>query len=111
MSPQDCWSYLRKYEVPYHPLHDVGFSSLGDVQSTKKVPLENWFTYGGERSGRFQVKASPASPGRKALPLILSTVVLNLPRRICKTRTVAQRRSAASTPSNRALPVWNCPVS
>jgi len=51
---EDCWSYLRTHSVPYHPLHDVGFSSLGDMQSTKKVPLEKWMSYGGERSGRFQ---------------------------------------------------------
>jgi phosphoadenosine phosphosulfate reductase len=51
---EDCWNYLRKYQAPYHPLHDVGFSSLGDMQSTAKVPLEKWFTYAGERSGRFQ---------------------------------------------------------
>eukprot|EP00904_Undaria_pinnatifida_P003436 jgi/Undpi1/13093/HiC_scaffold_8.g02755.m1 len=51
---EDCWTYLRKHNVPYHPLHDVGFSSLGDMQSTRKVPLENWFSYGGERSGRFE---------------------------------------------------------
>ena len=35
---EECWNYLRKYDVPYHPLHDVGFSSMGDVQSTKKAP-------------------------------------------------------------------------
>lgn len=51
---EDCWSYLRKNNVPYHPLHDVGFSSLGDMHSTKKVDHKIWFTYGGERSGRFQ---------------------------------------------------------
>jgi len=51
---EDCWSYLRKHNVPYHPLHDVGFSSLGDMHSTKKVDHKVWFTYGGERSGRFQ---------------------------------------------------------
>lgn len=51
---EDCWSYLRKHSVPYHPLHDVGFSSLGDMHSTKKVEHKIWFTYGGERSGRFQ---------------------------------------------------------
>jgi len=51
---EDCWSYLRKHNVPYHPLHDVGFSSLGDMHSTKKVEHKVWFTYGGERSGRFQ---------------------------------------------------------
>mmetsp|Transcript_24038 Transcript_24038/g.26306 ORF Transcript_24038/g.26306 Transcript_24038/m.26306 type:complete len:301 (-) Transcript_24038:260-1162(-) len=51
---EDCWSYLRKHKVPYHPLHDVGFSSLGDMHSTLKVDHKVWFTYGGERSGRFQ---------------------------------------------------------
>lgn len=51
---EDCFSYLRKHNVPYHPLHDVGFSSLGDMHSTKKVEDKVWFTYGGERSGRFQ---------------------------------------------------------
>ena len=51
---EDCFSYLRAHNVPYHPLHDVGFSSLGDMHSTKKVEDKIWFTYGGERSGRFQ---------------------------------------------------------
>ena len=51
---EDCWGYLRKNNVPYHPLHDVGFSSMGDMHSTKKVDHKIWFTYGGERSGRFQ---------------------------------------------------------
>jgi len=51
---EDCWGYLRKNKVPYHPLHDHGYSSLGDKQSTKVVPYEKWLTYGGERSGRFQ---------------------------------------------------------
>ncbi|CAN0536934.1 unnamed protein product, partial [Scytosiphon promiscuus] len=32
----DCFTYLRKHNVPYLPLHDVGFSSLGDMQSTRK---------------------------------------------------------------------------
>ncbi|EFJ38718.1 hypothetical protein SELMODRAFT_270214 [Selaginella moellendorffii] len=51
---RDCWSYLKKNSVPYHPLHDKGYPSIGDVQSTLPVPKEKWFEYGGERSGRFQ---------------------------------------------------------
>lgn len=51
---EDCWNYLRMHNVPYHPLHDVGYSSLGDAHSTLKVPLDKWMTYAGERSGRFQ---------------------------------------------------------
>ena len=34
---EDCWNYCRRHNVPYHPLHDVGYSSLGDVHSTKKL--------------------------------------------------------------------------
>ena len=26
---EDCWAYCRRHKVPYHPLHDVGFPSLG----------------------------------------------------------------------------------
>jgi phosphoadenosine phosphosulfate reductase len=51
---EDCWNYMKKFKVPYHPLHDVGYSSLGDMQSTRKVHWDNWMTYGMERSGRFQ---------------------------------------------------------
>ncbi|MCO5604112.1 hypothetical protein L7F22_058270 [Adiantum nelumboides] len=51
---RDIWEYLEKNGVPYHPLHDQGYPSVGDVQSTLPVPKEQWFEYGGERSGRFQ---------------------------------------------------------
>lgn len=51
---EDCWNYLRINNVPYHPLHDDGYSSLGDVHSTLRVPHEKWMAYAGERSGRFQ---------------------------------------------------------
>lgn len=51
---EDCWSYIRRHSVPYHPLHEQGYASLGDVHSTLPVDHKNWFTYGGERSGRFQ---------------------------------------------------------
>eukprot|EP00035_Acanthoeca_spectabilis_P019624 m.429022 g.429022 ORF g.429022 m.429022 type:complete len:293 (+) comp16935_c0_seq1:591-1469(+) len=50
---EDCWSYLRHYNVPYHPLHDAGYASLGDKHSTIPVPPEKWMAYAGERSGRF----------------------------------------------------------
>lgn len=52
---RDVWDYLEKYGIPYHPLHDQGYPSIGDVQSTLPVPKDQWFEYGGERSGRFQV--------------------------------------------------------
>jgi phosphoadenosine phosphosulfate reductase len=51
---EDCWNYLRRNNVPYHPLHDAGYSSLGDKHSTIPVDHSKWFKYGGERSGRFQ---------------------------------------------------------
>ncbi|QDZ18571.1 phosphoadenosine-phosphosulfate reductase [Chloropicon primus] len=50
---RDCWDYLELNEVPYHPLHDEGYPSIGDLQSTLPVPKEKWFEYAGERSGRW----------------------------------------------------------
>ncbi len=50
---EDCWSYLRKHQVPYHPFHDVGFPSLGDMHSSARLPLNKWFEFGGERAARF----------------------------------------------------------
>jgi phosphoadenosine phosphosulfate reductase len=50
---RDCWDYLELNQVPYHPLHDDGYPSLGDVHSTLPVAKEKWFEYAGERSGRW----------------------------------------------------------
>jgi len=49
----DCWDYLELNGVPYHPLHDEGYPSVGDIQSTLPVPRDKWFEYAGERSGRW----------------------------------------------------------
>eukprot|EP00238_Polyblepharides_amylifera_P006123 CAMPEP_0196574296 /NCGR_PEP_ID=MMETSP1081-20130531/4046_1 /TAXON_ID=36882 /ORGANISM="Pyramimonas amylifera, Strain CCMP720" /LENGTH=292 /DNA_ID=CAMNT_0041892279 /DNA_START=277 /DNA_END=1155 /DNA_ORIENTATION=- len=52
---EDCWDYIRIHNVPYHPLHDQSFPSVGDVHSTRPVyDKKKWWEYGGERSGRFQ---------------------------------------------------------
>jgi len=51
---EDCWDYIKAFEVPYHPLHDDGYPSLGDMHSTLRVDKEKWFQYGMERAGRFQ---------------------------------------------------------
>jgi len=51
---EDCWDYINEYAVPYHPLHDDGYPSLGDLHSTLRVDREKWFQYGMERAGRFQ---------------------------------------------------------
>ena len=31
---QDCWKYIEQQKVPYHPLHDDGYPSLGDVSAS-----------------------------------------------------------------------------
>lgn len=51
---QDCWDYLHANKLEHHPLHDQGFPSIGDVQTTVPVPQDQWFEYAGERKGRFQ---------------------------------------------------------
>ena len=50
---EDCWSYIHKFGTPYHPPHDQGYPSVGDVHSTLPVDRRDWFKYGAERSGRF----------------------------------------------------------
>ena len=33
-SDEDCWSYIRERGLPYNPLHDQGYDSIGDTHST-----------------------------------------------------------------------------
>jgi phosphoadenosine phosphosulfate reductase len=33
-SDDDCWAYIRARGLPYNPLHDRGYESIGDVHST-----------------------------------------------------------------------------
>jgi phosphoadenosine phosphosulfate reductase len=33
-SDEDCWSYIRERGLPYNPLHDRGYASIGDTHST-----------------------------------------------------------------------------
>merc|ERR1712218_339109 len=45
---EQVWTYLHSHSVPYNPLHDRGYASIGDVMNTR--PLEAGES---ERSGRF----------------------------------------------------------
>jgi phosphoadenosine phosphosulfate reductase len=33
-SEERCWEYIRARELPYNPLHDRGYDSIGDTHST-----------------------------------------------------------------------------
>jgi phosphoadenosine phosphosulfate reductase len=33
-SDDDCWAYIRERGLPYNPLHDQGYDSIGDAHST-----------------------------------------------------------------------------
>jgi phosphoadenosine phosphosulfate reductase len=41
---RDVWSYIVEKDLPYHPLHDRGYASIGCTHCTKP---------GGERAGRW----------------------------------------------------------
>jgi len=47
-SYQDVWNYIHTHNVPYHPLHDKGYKSIGDTMTTVAVAPN-----APERSGRF----------------------------------------------------------
>jgi phosphoadenosine phosphosulfate reductase len=36
-SHAEVWGYIRRYDVPYHPLHDEGFPSIGCAPCTRAV--------------------------------------------------------------------------
>lgn len=45
---QQVWHYLRTHSIPYNPLHDKGYASIGDLMNTR--PLKPGEI---EREGRF----------------------------------------------------------
>jgi phosphoadenylyl-sulfate reductase (thioredoxin) len=65
---EDIFDYMTKYKTPYHPLHELGYPSIGDAKDTFPVPEDGsvrfvnyewigdksrWLEYGRERVGRF----------------------------------------------------------
>jgi len=74
---EDCFDYIAKYKVPYHPCHENGYPSHGDLKDTIPVPSMDerakkqeegftafknyewegdktkWLDYATERVGRF----------------------------------------------------------
>lgn len=48
-SDVDIWAHIRREAVPYNPLHDQAYKSVGDWHSTEKTPEG-----GNERSGRWK---------------------------------------------------------
>lgn len=46
-SNKEVWKYIVQQGVPYNPLHDLGYHSIGDCINTRPTGA------GGERSGRF----------------------------------------------------------
>lgn len=46
-SRDDVWKYIRKHQIPYNPLHDQGYRSIGCRPCTHKADGDN------ERAGRW----------------------------------------------------------
>jgi phosphoadenosine phosphosulfate reductase len=39
-SSKQVWQYIREHEIPYNPLHDRGYPSIGCTHCTRAVRLE-----------------------------------------------------------------------
>lgn len=65
---EDTFEYISKHKIPYHPLHEQGYPSIGDAKDTIPVPQDGsvkfvnyewvgdktvWCEYAKERVGRF----------------------------------------------------------
>lgn len=46
---KDVHEYLKRHDLPYHPLYDQGYASIGDVHSTRPITAQE-----DERAGRFR---------------------------------------------------------
>jgi phosphoadenylyl-sulfate reductase (thioredoxin) len=73
---KDIWNYVHKHKVPYNPLHDQGFPSIGCLTCTSKVqPGED------PRAGRWRGRAktecglhTAASPAAPEAPIAAPVV-------------------------------------
>lgn len=45
---EEIWNYIRNYDLPYNPLHDEGYPSIGCIPCTEPATGES------ERSGRWR---------------------------------------------------------
>ncbi len=49
-SEKDVWDYIRHHELPYHPLHDKGYDSIGCAPCTQPGPGRNGRWAGQEKT-------------------------------------------------------------
>lgn len=66
---EDVFHYVKEQKLPYNPLHDEGYTSIGDVVSTEKADV----TKDGERGGRFKNQVCIPIWLRTWIPIWLST--------------------------------------
>lgn len=45
---EDVWAYIKQHDLPYNPLHDQGYPTIGCIPCTEPAESEN------ERSGRWK---------------------------------------------------------
>ena len=66
-SLDEVWDYIHTHNLPYNPLYDQGYKSLGDIQTTVKVAPE-----AEERSGRFQGLDNQSECGMHSNNLVIT---------------------------------------
>ncbi|KAL3935475.1 MAG: hypothetical protein SGBAC_009018 [Bacillariaceae sp.] len=64
---EQVWDYIRDNDIPYNPLYDQGYKSLGDVRTTTKVQEND-----SERAGRFK-GMNKTECGIHNLPMLTSS--------------------------------------
>ncbi|MFN2332172.1 MAG: phosphoadenylyl-sulfate reductase, partial [Halomonas sp.] len=72
-SSEEVWTYIRMFDVPYNPLHERGFVSLGCEPCTRPIlPGQHeregrwwWEDQGGKECGLHTTNLQPPNPGAR----------------------------------------------
>jgi phosphoadenosine phosphosulfate reductase len=60
---KDIWDYIRKFKIPYNPLYDQGYRSIGEKLFTKPVGGKNASERAGREKGKEEIMGRLRSLG------------------------------------------------
>ena len=84
-SEQEIWQYIRLYRLPYNPMHDRQYPSIGCAPCTRAIqPGESrragrwwWESSGSRECGLHPIRSPTVSPSRPQVPSLALTPIVS----------------------------------